>query len=158
VNDAEDAPGSENRKCLISFAVFSTQAPPASSSPSASATAVADASAPAALPVIPPPTSAPAPSAPRTTAKAPAPPTAPAPQQKPTCGAPPNPFGYNFCGTGGYVYSPAAGVCTYFQCIANFTNGHGYLVECIDGKYSKSGGVSGACSRHGGESRPVLGG
>lgn len=72
-----------------------------------------------------------------------------------TCGAPNNPYGYNFCGRGGYVTSPSADICSYFDCIANFFNGHGYMVECNDGTYSMSGGISGACSYHGGEDRAV---
>lgn len=71
------------------------------------------------------------------------------------CGAPSNPYGYNFCGKGGYITSPAAEICSYFDCIANFSNGHGYMVECNDGTYSMSGGIGGACSDHGGEDRPV---
>ena len=87
----------------------------------------------------------------------------PAPRPKPTpthvvlnlCGAPTNPWGYNFC-RGGYIDSPAAGFCSYFDCIANFPNGHGYVVQCVDGMFSKSGGRQGACSYHGGERRPLL--
>jgi hypothetical protein len=70
------------------------------------------------------------------------------------CGAPANPYCYNFCG-GGLISSPASDVCSYFSCIDNFPNGKGYMVECRDGMYSMSGGRSGACSDHGGEDRPV---
>ena len=97
-----------------------------------------------------------------TTAPAPKPPvrtTQAAPPPKPsTCGAPSNPYGYNFCGKGGYITSPQSEVCSYFNCIANFFNGHGYMVECKDATYSMSGGISGACSHHGGEDRPVYSG
>ena len=75
-----------------------------------------------------------------------------------TCGAPANPWGYNFCGRGSLIYSPAADVCSYFSCIANFANGVGYMIECSDSKYSMSGGRSGACSYHGGEAQPVFSG
>jgi hypothetical protein len=75
-----------------------------------------------------------------------------------TCGAPANPWGYNFCGRGSYIYNPAADVCSDFSCIANFTNGSGYMIECTDGRYSMSGGRRGACSYHGGEARPVYSG
>lgn len=75
-----------------------------------------------------------------------------------TCGAPANPWSYNFCGRGSYIYSPAADVCSYFSCIGNFDNGTGYMVECSDGEYSMSGGHSGACSYHGGEDQPVYSG
>jgi hypothetical protein len=71
------------------------------------------------------------------------------------CGAPDNPYGYNLCGRGIHVSSPPADICTYFTCIDNFWNGRGYMVECNDGTYSMSGGISGACSDHDGEGRPV---
>jgi hypothetical protein len=32
-----------------------------------------------------------------------------------------------------------------------FGNGNGYIVECVDGTMSDSGGIQGACSHHGGE-------
>ena len=75
-----------------------------------------------------------------------------------TCGAPSNPWGYNFCGRGSYIYSPAPGVCSYFSCINNFSNGSGYMTECADSMYSMSGGRRGACSYHGGETQPVYSG
>lgn len=42
--------------------------------------------------------------------------------------------------------------CDTHDCIDNFDNGTGYIVECNDGEWSHSGGRSGACSYHGGES------
>ena len=81
-----------------------------------------------------------------------------APPSTTTCGAPPNPFGYNFCGVGMYVYVPAASTCRYFNCIGNFPNGQGYMVECDDGTYSMSGGIEGACSDHEGVEQPVYSG
>jgi hypothetical protein len=36
-------------------------------------------------------------------------------------------------------------------CIPNFPDGHGTVVQCADGEYSHAGGLSGACSHHGGE-------
>ncbi|HEY3871831.1 MAG TPA: hypothetical protein VGM10_25940 [Actinocrinis sp.] len=98
-------------------------------------------------------TEAPPPPPPPATTAAPAAPAGPD-----LCGAPPNPYGYNFCGNGGYITSPAGGVCGYFDCIDNFSNGHGYMEECSDGTYSMSGGVRGACSDHGGEEQPVYSG
>lgn len=71
------------------------------------------------------------------------------------CGAPANPYGYNYCGRGGYISPPAQDICTYFSCINNFWNGKGYMEECNDGMVSMSGGRPGACSYHGGELRPV---
>lgn len=74
----------------------------------------------------------------------------------PTCGAPTNPYSLNLCGRGNQVYNPSADVCTYFACIPNFSNGHGYMVQCKDGMFSMSGGRPGTCSHHNGEGRAVL--
>jgi hypothetical protein len=41
--------------------------------------------------------------------------------------------------------------CSTHACIDNFDNGSGYIVQCADGMWSHSGGLSGACSYHGGE-------
>jgi hypothetical protein len=43
------------------------------------------------------------------------------------------------------------GFCASHDCIPNFSNGHGFIVQCADGKWSHSGGLQGACSYHGGE-------
>jgi len=43
------------------------------------------------------------------------------------------------------------GFCSTHSCIPSYEDGHGYPVECADGEWSKSGGISGACSGHGGE-------
>jgi hypothetical protein len=125
-----------------------TQAPPATTRP----------------PITRPPTTKPPTTRPPGTVppKAPAtthPPTAtsPRPTPKPVqlCGAPPNPYGYNFCGRGGYVLDPAPDTCSYFDCIANFWNGTGHMEECQDHTYSMSGGRPGSCSYHGGNLQPV---
>jgi hypothetical protein len=110
----------------------SAAAPPAV--PSGAATSPA-------APVRPPTTAA------RATTAAPARTTAPALS---LCGAPPNPYGFNFCGRGHLIYAGQLpdGVCSYFACIDNFYNGSGYMVECGDGRYSMSGGKQGACSYH----------
>lgn len=94
-------------------------------------------------------------SAPTTTASAPTPTPV---TTTGTCGAPSNPYGYNFCSSGSLIYNPASGVCSYFDCIASFWNGSGYMAECSDGTFSMSGGNSGACSTHGGVWRPVYSG
>lgn len=120
----------------------------ASDSPSAADVTTAPATSAAPAKPAPPTSRAPAPAPARSTA----------PPKPSLCGAPENPFGYNFCGRGGYIYSPAGTVCSYFDCIANFYNGSGYMVECSDGTYSMSGGRRGACSYHGGVSRPVYSG
>jgi hypothetical protein len=115
-------------------------------------------------PQAPIPTSTPAPKAspsPRPAPVAsPRPKPVPSPIPKPppvksTCGAPANPWGYNFCG-GSYITSPASAFCSYFKCIASFWKSTlGYVDECRDGTYSHSGGRQGACSYHGGELRPL---
>lgn len=71
-----------------------------------------------------------------------------------TCGAPSNPFGYQFCG-GSVITSPPNNFCSYFNCIASFWNGRGYVMQCGDGTFGKSGGISGSCSGHGGNSRAL---
>jgi len=91
---------------------------------------------------------------------APVPTQAPAPTTAPTqpTGVNGNPWGYNFV-PGNLIYNPPAAFCSYFACIASFVEpddpGDGYVVECVDGKYSQSGNERGACSRHGGEAQPL---
>jgi hypothetical protein len=51
--------------------------------------------------------------------------------------------------------SLATDFCASHACIDNFDNGNGYIVQCNDGMWSQSGGLSGACSYHGGESYNV---
>jgi hypothetical protein len=41
--------------------------------------------------------------------------------------------------------------CGEHECIGSFTTEEGTVVECSDGAYSHAGGISGACSHHGGE-------
>jgi hypothetical protein len=48
-------------------------------------------------------------------------------------------------------HSTDAEFCATHQCIGAFTTEPGTIVQCSDGTYSHSGGISGACSRHGGE-------
>ena len=60
-----------------------------------------------------------------------------------------NPWGYDFM-AGSLITNPPSNFCSYFACISSFWNGSGYVIECQDGNYSKSGGRSGECSRHGG--------
>jgi hypothetical protein len=68
------------------------------------------------------------------------------------CGAPANPWKYSFCGSH-LITAPASAFCSYFSCISSFANGLGYVVQCGDGKFSKSGGRTGVCSQHGGFKR-----
>jgi hypothetical protein len=104
-----------------------------------------------------PPSPTAQPTATATATPMPQPPTA-TPKPRPSClpGAVNcNPWGYNFT-SGHYISSVPSGFCTYFACINNFYNGRGYVMECHDGMYSKSGGISGSCSHHGGNWRPLL--
>jgi hypothetical protein len=41
--------------------------------------------------------------------------------------------------------------CEEHECIGSFETEEGSIVECADGTYSHAGGISGACSDHGGE-------
>jgi hypothetical protein len=83
----------------------------------------------------------------------PAPPPPPPPPPQPT-GVNGNPWGYDF-NPGNYITAPPGAFCTYFSCIASFANGTGYVMECVDGMYSLSGGHSGSCSHHGGNKQPL---
>ena len=79
----------------------------------------------------------------------------PAPTQAPaTTGIDGNPWGYNFQ-PGNLITSPPTNFCNYFPCIATFVSADdpdgGYVVQCVDGKFSQSGGESGSCSHHGGD-------
>ncbi len=97
----------------------------------------------------PRPTATPVPAVPQSTPTR-APTQPPAPTQQPT-GVNGNPWGYNFT-PGTLITNPPADFCSgqYFSCIPSFANGIGYVVECMDTLYSKSGGRSGSCSKHGG--------
>ncbi|MBR7827064.1 hypothetical protein KDK95_12170 [Actinospica sp. MGRD01-02] len=74
------------------------------------------------------------------------------------CGAPQNPYGYTYCPNGSRIYAPQPGTCSYFNCIENFSNGNGYMVECQDGTVSMSGGIEGVCSDHDGVKQTVYSG
>lgn len=125
--------------------------PPADAGPvGTAAPTVAPTQAPAS--VAPPPVILTMPATP--TPSAPAPPS-PTPAARGTCGAPANPWNYNFCG-GSPVTSAPGNFCDYFSCVASFWRStKGYVDECVDGTYSHSGGRPGACSTHGGELRPL---
>ncbi len=78
------------------------------------------------------------------------------------CLDPCNPWGYNFNATGGsFITSPPQDFCSYFACIGSpptyttFWSGNGYVVECNDSKFSKTGGNRNPCSQDGGEWRPL---
>jgi hypothetical protein len=149
---------------LIALVVAAIAAGPTSvngtNSPSPSSQGLV-ADAPASPHPTPSPTQDPSPTPASTPSHKPAPPPSPKPPPPPpppptnTCGAPSNPWGYNFCG-GSLIYSPPSNFCSYFNCIPSFWKSTaGYVDECHDGTYSHSGGRSGACSYHGGELRPL---
>ena len=87
----------------------------------------------------------------------------PTPKPRPTATPTPkyaaingNPYDINFsCCTLIYSNHLPANVCNWFNCIANFFNGSGYMNECDDGTYSMSGGIRGDCSHHKGEGPAV---
>ncbi|MEV0155967.1 hypothetical protein AB0H57_19800 [Micromonospora sp. NPDC050686] len=78
----------------------------------------------------------------------------PSPTGEPRCGAPGNPFGYDFCG-GEKIRKPPRKVCDHFDCAPGFWRGKGWLVQCRDGQYSLNGGRPGVCLRHQGVRRNV---
>ena len=108
----------------------------------------------------PKPTLTPAPTPTPTPTPRPATPTAlptATPVVQDLCGAPSNTWGYNFC-SGAVIDSPPSNFCDVFTpCIASFwTSTSGYVVQCVDGSYSHSGGRSGVCNDHGGEKRALF--
>jgi PASTA domain len=72
----------------------------------------------------------------------------------PILGAYGNPWGYKF-GDGSFIYNPPYTFCNYFPCISSFWDGSGYVIQCTDSDFSKSGGIQGSCSYHGGNWRPL---
>jgi hypothetical protein len=66
------------------------------------------------------------------------------------------PIGCYSLTSGSYVYGPPAGFCNLVACIENFDLGQGYIVQCRDMWFSRSGGIQGSCSGHGGNSAPLL--
>ncbi|MGR6317479.1 hypothetical protein Q2K19_05550 [Micromonospora soli] len=78
----------------------------------------------------------------------------PQPAGERRCGAPVNPYGYDFCG--GYrIRKPARGVCHWFDCVPGFWSGTGWLVQCRDGKVSLTGGQRDSCADNQGFRRTV---
>jgi hypothetical protein len=53
-------------------------------------------------------------------------------------------------GVGSTSHNEDAKLCSEHQCIGSFTTEEGKVAECADGTYSHAGGISGACSSHGG--------
>jgi hypothetical protein len=54
-------------------------------------------------------------------------------------------------GPGSTSHAADTQFCSTHTCIPNFPNGNGSIVQCADGEWSHAGGLSGACSYHGGE-------
>ncbi|MFR9778131.1 hypothetical protein ACL02O_19015 [Micromonospora sp. MS34] len=79
---------------------------------------------------------------------------APQPVAERRCGAPANPYGYDFCG-GSRIREPAEGVCDWFDCVPGFWSGRGWLVQCRDGTVSLTGGQRDSCAGHRGFRRTV---
>jgi hypothetical protein len=52
---------------------------------------------------------------------------------------------------GSASHATDAKFCAEHECIGSFTTEEGTIVRCSDGTYSHAGGISGACSDHGGE-------
>ncbi|MET7965411.1 hypothetical protein [Micromonospora sp. NPDC005305] len=71
--------------------------------------------------------------------------TPPRPAAERRCGAPANPYGYDFCG-GTRIRKPARGVCDSFDCVPGFWSGRGWLVQCRDGTVSLTGGRRDSCA------------
>jgi hypothetical protein len=72
------------------------------------------------------------------------------------CGSPLNPWCYSVFGGSGVIYNPPFRLCDYLPCITSFwSSTNGYVIQCADGQFSHSGGVSGSCSSHGGNGRPL---
>jgi hypothetical protein len=75
----------------------------------------------------------------------------PAPSPAPTPSPTPTPVsGEDHVGSTSHAGD--AKFCEEHRCIGNFTGEDGTVVECVDGTFSHAGGISGACSDHGGES------
>jgi hypothetical protein len=55
-------------------------------------------------------------------------------------------------GVGSSSHAEDSHFCSEHECIGNFQEEEGTVVKCSDGSYSHAGGISGACSHHGGES------
>jgi len=93
---------------------------------------------------------------PPTPPSSPTPPPSPSPPPSGVCqtAAPVNPWAYDFC-VGRLIYQPPSNFCGYFDCIASFWNGVGYVIQCGDLRFSLSGGRSGSCSSHSGNFRPL---
>jgi hypothetical protein len=72
------------------------------------------------------------------------------------CGSPLNPWCFSVAGGGSVIFNPPFDLCSWIDCIPSFWDStNGYVIQCSDGEFSHSGGVSGSCSSHGGNWRPL---
>ena len=131
--------------------------PTATSAPTPTATA-APTVAPTSRPTSPPaPVHSSPPAPPRTPLPSPATPQTPpgaTPRGNDTCGAPANPWGYNFC-YGEWINNPNRAFCSVFPCVANFwKTAYGAVEQCNDGKYTDTPSP-GQCDGYGGGGRPL---
>ena len=148
---------------IVSAAIGSgnTAPPTAIPTPAQQAVLTSDTPTPLPTPTHPAPTPTPKPTPKPTfapTHQSTPRPTQPPPTPTPCPGVNCNPWGYNFS-SGKLTSYPPSNFCDYFNYIASFWGsddpGDGYVVQCTDGTFSQSGGESGACSYHGGVSRPL---
>ncbi len=56
---------------------------------------------------------------------------------------------------GELVYDPPEEFCDYFPCTADYGAWDGYLVQCADLLFDRSGGTSRSCAGHGGPFRTL---
>jgi hypothetical protein len=46
------------------------------------------------------------------------------------------------------ITNPASDICSYLNCVAKFADGQGFVVECQDNTFSKTGGTGDVCPKH----------
>lgn len=72
------------------------------------------------------------------------------------CGSPLDPWCYSVTSGGSLIYGPPFALCSWIDCIPSFwSSTNGFVIQCAHGEFSHSGGVSGSCSSHGGNWRPL---
>ena len=59
-----------------------------------------------------------------------------------------------YCG-GSRIQAPAADVCSYLACVADFWQGEGHMIQCGDGTVGMVGGRTGTCPQSQGRKQPV---
>ena len=148
--------------CIGAAAASVNLAPPSAPTPTTQTNQAALPASPA-VTSLPTPTPSPTPSPTPTATPTPQPAIAPTyvpqptplpPTATPCPGINCNPWGYNFT-PGNLIYHPPGKFCNYFNCIASFWNGKGYVEECQDNTFSLSGGIQDSCSHHGRNLRPL---